>query len=86
MDEKSNNPLLPNIALIVSTAVTLKQQGHRVIIVSSGAIGMGLRRMHQDKRPKHLAKLQVRFSGVTALADFPKWKLIKATGQEQSDG
>ncbi len=60
MDEKSNDPLLYIIALIVNTAVTLRRQGHKVIIVSSGAIGVGLRRMHVDKRPKHLSKLQVR--------------------------
>lgn len=29
-----------------------------MVIVSSGAIGVGLRRMDKDKRPKHLAQLQ----------------------------
>lgn len=37
----------------------LRKDGHKVIIVSSGAIGVGLRRMDVEKRPKHLAKLQV---------------------------
>ena len=36
----------------------LRKDGHKVIIVSSGAIGVGLRRMDVEKRPKHLSKLQ----------------------------
>jgi glutamate 5-kinase len=42
----------------VDTAVKLRKEGHRVVIVSSGAIGVGLRRMDVEKRPKHLAALQ----------------------------
>jgi glutamate 5-kinase len=49
---------LPILTLIVDTAVKLRQSGHRVILVSSGAIGVGLRRMDVEKRPKHLAQLQ----------------------------
>ena len=36
----------------------LHQDGHRVVLVSSGAIGVGLRRMDIEKRPKHLPKVQ----------------------------
>lgn len=36
----------------------LRKDGHKVIIVSSGAIGVGLQRMDVDKKPKHLSKLQ----------------------------
>lgn len=36
----------------------LRKDGHKVIIVSSGAIGVGLQRMDIDKRPKHLSKLR----------------------------
>ena len=60
MDEKSHEPLLSILTSIVETAVKLRKDGHRVIIVSSGAIGVGLRRMDVEKRPKHLPKLQVR--------------------------
>jgi glutamate 5-kinase len=42
----------------VETAVKLRNEGHKVIIVSSGAIGVGLQRMELDKRPKHLPKIQ----------------------------
>ncbi|KAJ4108773.1 Glutamate 5-kinase [Fusarium oxysporum] len=58
VDEKTHEPLLPILTLIVDTAVKLRKDGHRVVIVSSGAIGVGLRRMDVEKRPKHLAQLQ----------------------------
>ncbi|ODA82797.1 hypothetical protein RJ55_01306 [Drechmeria coniospora] len=58
VDEKTHEPLLPILTLIVDTATKLRKDGHRVVIVSSGAIGVGLRRMDVDKRPKHLAQLQ----------------------------
>jgi glutamate 5-kinase len=57
--------LLPILTLIVDTAVKLRKDGHRVCIVSSGAIGVGLRRMDVEKRPKHLAQLQVSASPYT---------------------
>lgn len=61
VDETTHEPLLPILTLIVDTAVKLRKDGHRVVIVSSGAIGVGLRRMDVEKRPKHLAQLQVGF-------------------------
>jgi hypothetical protein len=64
VDEKSHEPLLSILSLIVETAVKLRKDGHRVVIVSSGAIGVGLRRMDVERRPKHLSKLQVRHLGV----------------------
>ena len=60
MDEKTHEPLLSTLSLIVETAVQLRKDGHKVIIVSSGAIGVGLRRMDLDKRPKHLPRIQAR--------------------------
>lgn len=59
VDEKTHEPLLSILSLIVETAVRLHKDGHKVIIVSSGAIGVGLRRMDLDKRPKHLPRVQV---------------------------
>ncbi|KAF2662695.1 glutamate 5-kinase-like protein [Lophiostoma macrostomum CBS 122681] len=58
VDEKTHQPLLSILSLIVETAVKLHQDGHRVVLVSSGAIGVGLRRMDLDRRPKHLPKVQ----------------------------
>jgi len=58
-DETSHEPLLSTLSLIVETSVRLRREGHRVIIVSSGAIGIGLRRMDMEKKPKRLATVQV---------------------------
>lgn len=60
MHEKTHEPLLSILTLIVETAVKLHKDGHRVIIVSSGAIAVGLRRMDVEKKPKHLPMIQVR--------------------------
>lgn len=59
VDEKTREPLLSVVNLIVETAVKLRQDGHRVVIVSSGAIAVGLRRMDVGKKPKHLPRIQV---------------------------
>ncbi|RDL38197.1 Glutamate 5-kinase [Venustampulla echinocandica] len=58
VDEKTHEPLLSILSLIVETAVKLHKDGHKVIIVSSGAIGVGLRRMDIEKKPKHLPRIQ----------------------------
>ncbi len=59
MHEKTHEPLLSILSLIVETAVKLTKDGHRVVIVSSGAIAVGLRRMNVEKRPKSLPRTQV---------------------------
>jgi glutamate 5-kinase len=59
VDEKTHEPILSILSLIVETAIKLRRDGHRVVIVSSGAIGVGLQRMNMPKRPKHLAQVQV---------------------------
>ncbi|KAI0165877.1 glutamate 5-kinase [Xylariaceae sp. FL1272] len=69
VDEKTHEPLLSILSSIVETAVKLRKDGHKVVIVSSGAIGVGLRRMNIDKRPKHLSQLQ-------ALAAIGQCRLI----------
>jgi glutamate 5-kinase len=58
VDEKTHEPLLSTLTVIVETAVRLRKDGHKVVIVSSGAIGVGLRRMDVEKRPKHVSQLQ----------------------------
>ncbi|EEB08311.1 glutamate 5-kinase [Schizosaccharomyces japonicus yFS275] len=57
-DEKTHEPLICNLSMIVETVVKLRRQGHSVVIVSSGGIGMGLRRMDLPKRPKKLSAVQ----------------------------
>jgi glutamate 5-kinase len=59
VDERTHQPILSILSLIVETAVKLRQDGHRVVIVSSGAIAVGLQRMNIPKKPKHLPKVQV---------------------------
>lgn len=60
IDEQTHEPRLSVITVIVETAVKLRQDGHRVIIVSSGAIAVGLQRMDIAKKPKNLPRIQVR--------------------------
>ncbi|KAJ3190119.1 hypothetical protein HDU85_000410 [Gaertneriomyces sp. JEL0708] len=57
-DEGTYLPKLSNLSLLVETIVQLRNTGHQVIIVSSGAVGVGLRRLGLDKRPKHLPGVQ----------------------------
>jgi hypothetical protein len=59
VDEETHQPILSILSMIVETAIKLLKDGHKVIIVSSGAIGVGLRRMDIDKKPQHLPKVQV---------------------------
>lgn len=59
VDEVTHEPILSILSLIVETAIKLRRDGHRVVIVSSGAIGVGLQRMQMAKKPKHLAQVQV---------------------------
>lgn len=69
IDEKTHQPLLDILSLIVKTTVQLRKDGHKVVIVSSGAIGVGLQKMKLDKRPKHLPRVQ-------ALAAIGQCKLM----------
>lgn len=57
-DESTHEPRVANMALIVETVVKLRRDGHRVIIVSSGGIAVGLRQMKLPRRPKHLSAVQ----------------------------
>ncbi|KAL2376584.1 hypothetical protein RJZ90_007403 [Blastomyces dermatitidis] len=58
VDEITHEPILSILTLIVETTAKLLRDGHRVIIVSSGAVGVGLRRMDVDTRPTHLPRIQ----------------------------
>ena len=69
VDEKTHEPILPILSLIVDTAIKLRRDGHRVLIVSSGAIAVGLQRMKIAKKPKALAQKQ-------ALAAIGQCRLI----------
>lgn len=49
---------LSTVANVVETLCTLRNQGHQVVLVSSGAVGIGCRRLHLAERPKTLAMKQ----------------------------
>lgn len=49
---------LSTLANLVETLTILRTQGHRVVLVSSGAVGIGCRRMNLQERPKTLAMKQ----------------------------
>ncbi|EIW60925.1 glutamate 5-kinase [Trametes versicolor FP-101664 SS1] len=67
--ETTHQPLLSTLSAIVETVVHLRAQGHKVVLVSSGAIGVGLKRMEVATRPKALSKKQ-------ALAAIGQGRLI----------
>ncbi|KDQ18643.1 hypothetical protein BOTBODRAFT_63528 [Botryobasidium botryosum FD-172 SS1] len=67
--EKTHQPLLSLLSSIVETVVRLRSEGHKVVLVSSGAIGVGMKRMELGTRPRILAKTQ-------ALAAIGQGRLI----------
>lgn len=64
VDEKTHEPNLSILTLIVEAAARLHKDGHRVVLVSSGAVGVGLRRMDVDRRPKELPRIQVQIKSL----------------------
>ncbi|KAJ2803217.1 Glutamate 5-kinase [Coemansia guatemalensis] len=58
-DPVTHMPMLANLSMLVETICKLKEQGHHVVLVSSGAVGVGLRRLHMPTKPKELAAIQV---------------------------
>ncbi|KAI8974086.1 glutamate 5-kinase [Pilobolus umbonatus] len=57
-DEKTHYPLLGNLSRIVETIIELKGMGHRVVLVTSAAVGTGLRILNMTEKPKKLAAIQ----------------------------
>ena len=57
--ETTHRPLLSTLSAVVETVVDLRRHGHKVVLVSSGAIGVGLKRMDMKSRPKNLSGKQV---------------------------
>ncbi|KAI0737964.1 glutamate 5-kinase [Daedaleopsis nitida] len=67
--ETTHQPLLSTLSAVVESVVHLREQGHKVVLVSSGAIAVGLKRMEVPSRPKGLSKKQ-------ALAAIGQGRLI----------
>lgn len=66
--EETHQPLLSTLSSVVETVVRLRAEGHKVVLVSSGAIGVGMKRMQKTK-PKSLSAKQ-------ALAAIGQGRLI----------
>ena len=58
-DDISHRPLLATLSKVVETCIKLREFGHQVVLVSSGAIGTGLRTLDLEKKPHEMAKKQV---------------------------
>lgn len=58
VDEVTHQPLLSILSSVVETVLKLRREGHKVVLVSSGAIGVGLKRMEMSGKPKTLAGIQ----------------------------
>lgn len=57
-DPSSGQLALSTIASLVEALVQLRQAGHRVVLVSSGAVGVGCARLNLKERPKKMATKQ----------------------------
>ncbi len=58
VDEATQYPKLSALSKLVEIVYTLRRNNVRVVLVSSGAVGIGLKRLNLKKRPKHLAQVQ----------------------------
>ncbi|CEG66724.1 Putative Glutamate 5-kinase [Rhizopus microsporus] len=57
-NEVTHFPLLSNLSAIVETVLGLRSLGHRVVLVTSAAVGTGLRRLNMPEKPSSLAARQ----------------------------
>lgn len=70
VDEVTREPRIANMSLIVETMVRLRRQGHKIVIVSSGAIACGMKQVGLEEKPANL-------SAVQALASIGQVRLIR---------
>lgn len=60
-NEVTHFPLLSNLSGLVEAVLHLRSQGHRVVLVTSAAVGTGLRRLNMAEKPSKLSARQVSF-------------------------
>lgn len=58
LTHKTGKTNIARIAKLVSVLSDLKNAGHQIILVSSGAIAIGMSRLRLEERPKEAKKLQ----------------------------
>ena len=57
-NEHTQQPRISILASLVESIAAMKKQGYKVVLVTSGAIGMGMRTIGMRKRPNSLAPKQ----------------------------
>lgn len=58
LTQKNGQIAISTIASLVETLTTLRQKGHRVVLVSSGAVGVGCARLNLKERPRKMTLKQ----------------------------
>jgi glutamate 5-kinase len=61
VDETTYQPLLSIVSAVVEVVVQLRNLGYKVVLISSAAIAVGMKRMDIPNRPKSLSEKQVSF-------------------------
>ncbi|WP_199249523.1 glutamate 5-kinase [[Phormidium] sp. ETS-05] len=82
LTQDNGNLAIATIATLVETLCHLRRQGHRVVLVSSGAVGVGCARIGLQEKPKTIA-------GKQAVAAIGQGRLMRVyddlfTTQEQA--
>jgi len=65
----------PSIAALVDGIAAIRETGRRVLLVSSGAVGMGMKALNLSERPRELARIQ-------ALAAVGQTRLMSIYAEE----
>ncbi|CAI7146829.1 AVN_collapsed_G0023610.mRNA.1.CDS.1 [Saccharomyces cerevisiae] len=83
VDESTKEPKLSIMTLIVETVTNLKRMGHKVIIVSSGGIAVGLDALHVPHKPKQLSEVQA-IAAVGQGRLIARWNMLFSQYGEQT--
>lgn len=82
VDPETKEPRLSIMSKLVETVVILKRQGHKVVIVSSGGVAMGLNAMKLGNRPKEITEIQA----IAAIGQgrlISKWDMLFQEYQQE---
>jgi glutamate 5-kinase len=58
LTQSSGEISISTIASLVETLTRLRKSGHRIVLITSGAVGIGCARLHLTERPKKIAQKQ----------------------------
>lgn len=83
VDESTKEPKLSIMTLIVETVTNLKRMGHKVIIVSSGGIAVGLKALNIPHKPKQLSEVQA-IAAVGQGRLIARWNMLFSQYGEQT--